>query len=56
MGDGIAPSDTVIDIPSIDGPAEFTGDFVLNIDHAWRLVCTFIQAGAPNDLGQWCPL
>jgi hypothetical protein len=40
----------------VDDLAEFTGDFVLNIDRAWTLVRNFIQAEAPNDLGQWCAL
>ncbi|MFF1933022.1 hypothetical protein [Streptomyces sp. NPDC058228] len=56
MGDGATPSDAVVDIPNVDDLAEFTGDFVLNIDRAWALVRNFIQAEAPNDLGQWCAL
>ncbi|WP_406344299.1 hypothetical protein [Streptomyces sp. NBC_01578] len=56
IGDGTTPSDAVVDIPNVDDLAEFTGDFVLNIDHAWALVRNFIQAEAPNDLGQWCAL
>ncbi|WP_326827861.1 hypothetical protein [Streptomyces sp. NBC_01751] len=36
----------------MDDLAEFTGDFVLNIDRAWALVRNFVQAEALNDLGQ----
>ncbi|MCX5316810.1 hypothetical protein [Streptomyces sp. NBC_00154] len=56
IGDGATPSDAVVAIPNVDDLAEFTGDFVLNIDRAWALVRNFIQAEAPNDLGQWCAL
>lgn len=48
MGDGTAPSDAVVDIPSIDGLAAFAGNFVLNIDRAWPLVRKFIQARRPT--------
>jgi hypothetical protein len=56
VGDGTTPSDTVVDVPIMEDPAEFTGDFVLNVDRAWTCVCTFIQTGESSDLGQWCAL
>ncbi|WP_416979032.1 hypothetical protein [Streptomyces sp. T028] len=56
VGDGTVPVDALVDVPIMDDPAEFTGDFVLSVDHAWAVVRSFIQTGAPRDLGVWFAL
>ncbi|MFI7497884.1 hypothetical protein ACIBVL_05110 [Streptomyces sp. NPDC049687] len=56
VGDGTVPVGAVVDVPIMDDPAEFTGDFVLSVDRAWALVRSFIRVGVPSDLGVWCAL
>ncbi|MFF7172905.1 hypothetical protein ACIP8U_42005 [Streptomyces pseudovenezuelae] len=56
VGDGTTAADAVIDIPIMDELAAFSGAFVLAVDRAWPLVHTFVQTGAPGDLGEWCEL
>ncbi|WUD74220.1 hypothetical protein OG937_22260 [Streptomyces sp. NBC_00510] len=52
-GDGTAAADAVVEVPVMDDLVVFSGDFVLAVDRAWLLVRTFIQAGAPGELGEW---
>ena len=40
----------------MDDLAAFSGGFALNVGRAWALVHTFIQTGAPAELGEWCEL
>ncbi|MEU1180412.1 hypothetical protein ABZ464_22665 [Streptomyces sp. NPDC005820] len=54
VGDGTVPVGAVVDVPIMDDPAEFTGDFVLGVDRAWSLISSFIRPGAAGDLGVWC--
>ncbi|WP_405910212.1 hypothetical protein OG742_42040 [Streptomyces sp. NBC_00828] len=56
VGDGAISSDTVVDVPIMDDLAEFTGDFILSVDHAWGVVGQFIERGAVEDLGEWYEL
>lgn len=52
-GDGTVASDAAVEVLIMDELAEFTGDFVLGVDHAWALVREFIRTGMPNELGEW---
>ncbi|MFE6937899.1 hypothetical protein [Streptomyces chartreusis] len=54
-GDAVA-ADAVVEVPVMDDLAAFSGGFALNVDRAWALVHTFIQTGAPAELGEWCEL
>ncbi|MEV6989122.1 hypothetical protein AB0N87_07745 [Streptomyces sp. NPDC093228] len=56
IGDGTASADAIVEVPVMDDVAAFSGDFVLAVDRAWGLVCTFLQAVAPGELGEWCEL
>ncbi|QKZ16451.1 hypothetical protein [Streptomyces chartreusis] len=54
-GDAVA-ADAVVEVPVMDDLAVFSGGVALNVDRAWALVHTFIQTGAPAELGEWCEL
>ncbi|MDT6986813.1 hypothetical protein ACFSUJ_27800 [Streptomyces lusitanus] len=53
VGDGTAAADAVVQVPITDDSAAFGGDCVLAVDHAWALMLTFVQAGRPDELGEW---
>jgi hypothetical protein len=53
VGDESVLSESLVEIRIMDDPTDFTGDFVLRVDRAWALVCTFIEGGAPDTLGEW---
>jgi hypothetical protein len=52
-GDGSVPPDATIEVPIMDDLAVFAGDFVLTLDHAWRLMREFSRTGEVDDLGDW---
>lgn len=52
-GDGTAVADAVGQAPVMDDLAAFRGDCVLAVDRAWVLVRSFVQKGAPDELGEW---
>lgn len=56
VGDGSIPADTVVTIPIMDDLAEFTGDFVLSVDHAWGVTSAFLERETVLDLGEWCEM
>lgn len=56
VGDGSVPTDAAVEVPIMDGLAEFTGDFVLSVDHACAVAGTFVRTGTADGLGQWCDL
>lgn len=56
VGDGTLPSEATVDVPIMDEPSTFTGDFVLSVDHAWDVVQNFLQTATFEDLGEWCEL
>jgi hypothetical protein len=47
------PSDASIEVAIGDDVAVCTGDLVLTLDHAWRLVREFARTGEVGDLGDW---
>ncbi|MEU5112651.1 hypothetical protein AB0G64_14225 [Streptomyces longwoodensis] len=53
VGDGTAAADALVHVPIVDDLAVFSGDCVVAVDRAWALVRTFIQTGAPSELGEW---
>lgn len=53
VGDGTAAVDDMVDVPIMDEPAAFTGEFVLGVDRAWALVRDFIRTGAGRGAGEW---
>ncbi|GGV90126.1 hypothetical protein [Streptomyces massasporeus] len=55
-GDGATPAEVTVDVPVMDDLATFTGDFVLDVDHAWEVVQNFTQTQRLEDLGEWCEL
>ncbi|HEY3002147.1 MAG TPA: hypothetical protein VGJ44_07325 [Kribbellaceae bacterium] len=56
VGDGSVPAEAVVDVPVMDDPAVFTGDFVMSVDRAWDAVRDFVRTGSPADLGEWYQL
>lgn len=56
VGDGTVPSGAEVEIPIMDDLAVFAGDFVLDIDRAWKLVHDFTQTWRASPLGEWCEL
>jgi hypothetical protein len=55
-GDSSVPSDAAVEVLIMDEPAEFTGDFVVAVDHAWRLIKEFVHTNELVNLGEWCEL
>ncbi|MEV6181041.1 hypothetical protein [Streptomyces sp. NPDC052015] len=53
-GDGTVPSGAEVEVPIMDEPAVFTGNFVLDTDRAWELVHDFTHTWAAGPLGEWC--
>jgi hypothetical protein len=45
-----------IEVPIMDDLAGFTGEFVINVDHAWETVRRFMMTGSTADLGTWSEL
>jgi hypothetical protein len=54
IGDGTVPSGAEVEVLMVDDLVAFTGDFVLDIDRAWDLICEFTQTRAAGSLGEWC--
>jgi hypothetical protein len=54
-GDGVIGAHEAVLVPVLDDidDAEFSGDFVLNVAHAWTAVKDFLRHGAVEDLGEW---
>lgn len=40
----------------MDELAEFTGEFVIDVDHAWDVMRTLMNTGSTSDLGSWSEL
>ncbi|MET9817713.1 hypothetical protein [Streptomyces sp. NPDC006355] len=55
-GDGAMPAEVTVDVPVMDDLATFSGDFVLDVDHAWEVVQNFTQTQRIEELGEWCEL
>ena len=55
-GDGTVPLDDVVEVLIVDELARFSGDFVLTLEHAWRVLDAFIHSGSPGDPRDWCGL
>lgn len=55
-GEGAVPSDVVVEVLIFDELARFSGDFVLTLEHAWRVLDAFIRNGSPGDPRDWCEL
>ena len=55
-GDGTAVPGESIEVPIMDDLAEFTGQFIIDVDHAWETVRTFMMTGSTADLGTWSEL
>ncbi|MEV5610873.1 hypothetical protein [Streptomyces sp. NPDC052225] len=55
-GDGTVPSDAEVEVPIMDDLAVFTGDFVLDIDHAWSRLHAFTRAWDVGPPEVWCEL
>ncbi|MEV7625998.1 hypothetical protein [Actinoplanes sp. NPDC089786] len=55
-GDGrVTPFDT-LEIPTPDGPVEFTGDVVTGTDKAWAVIDRFVNDQPLDDVGDWIEL
>lgn len=54
-GDGSIANDRTVPVPVMNDidDAEFTGAFVLSIDHAWAAVRAFLCHGTVEDVGDW---
>ncbi|MFG2409087.1 hypothetical protein ACGFR8_33025 [Streptomyces brevispora] len=55
VGDGTVPSGDEVEVPIMDDLVTFTGNFVLDIDRAWK-VHDFSHTQAVGALGEWCEL
>ena len=55
-GDGSVPPSTLVELPVMDGPAVFTGGFVLSAESACEVVRSFARGAAVSDLGEWTAL
>lgn len=55
-GDGSVPPSAEVEMPVLDGPAVFTGAFVLAADSACEAVRSFARGALVSDLGKWTPL
>lgn len=55
-GDGALSDNEEVVLPVLDTETAFTGEFVLNADHAWDITKAFIRSGSVEDLGEWCLL
>jgi hypothetical protein len=55
-GDGTVVPGESIEVPIIYDFAGFSGEFVLNVDHAWETVRRFMMTGSTADLGTWSAL
>jgi hypothetical protein len=51
-GDGSSTAD-VVEVQIMDDLAEFTGDVVLSLDHAWAVVQQFVRTGDVSTVGEW---
>ena len=56
VGDGSVPPEARIEVPVMDELADFTGDFVMNVDRAWAAVRDFVRTGSAAGLGEWYEL
>ncbi|GAB2570695.1 hypothetical protein Aab01nite_05670 [Paractinoplanes abujensis] len=52
-GDGSVPDGAYVQVPVRDDLIRFDGEFVLDVEHAWELVHTFVRTGETGDLGHW---
>jgi hypothetical protein len=43
-------------VPIMDDLAEFTANFVLDLDSAWQIVEKFARTGDVDNIGEWCEL
>ncbi|MFE9207009.1 hypothetical protein [Micromonospora sp. NPDC007230] len=43
QGDNSMPFDEAVEVPVMDDPVEFTGDFVSSVDHACRTLQEFVR-------------
>lgn len=55
-GDGSVPPSAEIEVPVMDGPAVFTGAFVLAAESACEVVRSFARGAAVSYPGEWMPL
>ncbi|WP_433263040.1 hypothetical protein ACQPWR_24895 [Micromonospora vinacea] len=47
------PADADAEVLVLDDPAEFTADFILNLERAWLVVEDFVRTGDPGRAGEW---
>ncbi|QNS03420.1 hypothetical protein [Streptomyces xanthii] len=52
-GDGATAPSTEVEVPIMNEPTEFTGDFILSTGRAWQIVHTFGRTGASGEPGDW---
>ncbi|MFC4148067.1 hypothetical protein ACFO0M_17575 [Micromonospora mangrovi] len=47
------PADADAAVVVLDDLVDFTADFVLNLDRAWRVLEGFVRTGDPRRAGEW---
>lgn len=53
-GDGVVANEQTVLVPIQDNDdSEWTGEFVLSVDHAWAAVKDFVRDGTAEGLGRW---
>ena len=50
------PGGENVEVLVMDELVEFTTDFVLDLDQAWRNIEEFVRTGDANQVGEWCEL
>jgi hypothetical protein len=45
-----------VEVPVMDDLVEFTTDFVLDLDQAWRDIEEFVRTADVTQVGDWCEL
>jgi hypothetical protein len=54
--DQSVPSGDTAEVPIMDDPVEFTGDFVVSLARGWEVVEQFVKTGSLDDRAQWAQL
>lgn len=56
VGDSSVEMDETVEVPVMDEPALFSGEFVSNLDRAWEIIRAFVHSGEFESLGEWSDL
>lgn len=52
-GNGVVPANDDMFFPGLEGDSQFSGEYILSADRAWREIAEFLSSGSVSDPNQW---